>query len=129
MPVCTSFDTNGRLEMTSSVWKQGCQWNYNNDDPTHNILFSIGTMCSDHFECDVPIDDGLTTCNTDRTYDIEFNYTETYWCHYTGLNTCNKLLASYKTERYFSVCGALYWAYTCHSKFPAFYSFYLGVVG
>ena len=98
------------------MWKQGCQWNYNDADPTHDILSVVQGMCHNHFDCDVPIDDGLLSCNTDYTYNTTFDYTETYWCHDKGWYSCNKLLPSQHTGRYFSICGALYWGYTCDSK-------------
>jgi hypothetical protein len=54
------------------MWKQGCQWNYNDADPTHDILSVVQGMCHNHFNCDVSIDDGLLSCNTDYTFNRRF---------------------------------------------------------
>lgn len=117
-PVCTSFDTNGSLEITKGTWSYGCEWSYNHANPWRNLKTTVSSYCTNYWKCEVPIlESSLATCYTNTSSITEFDYTETYVCHDKGWYTCNKQLPSYKPEQYYSICGALYWGYTCHSKF------------
>ena len=101
------------------VWSKGCQWNYNNVDPWYDRIAKVQSYCNNHWQCSVPITEvGLDqTCSTDTTSVTNFEYTEQYWCHDKGHYWCTKLLPSEKNDRYFSLCGSLWWRYTCISTF------------
>jgi hypothetical protein len=112
------------LDITRSSWTHGCAWDYNTDDywyfnpedATHNGLAHVESLCDNHFDCEVLINDSLTWCFTSNDYDVELTYTEYYRCGW-GWLTCSRTKYRYYTNRLISFCGVMYWDYSCTSKF------------
>lgn len=124
-PECHIYHTNGSLDILLSNWTHGCAWDYNTDDywfykpedTWHNGISHTDSLCHNHYDCDVLINDSLTWCYTSRDYDVEFTYKEYYRCGWGWEDeACSRTKVSYYTNRYISFCGTMYWEYGCISK-------------
>ncbi|XP_063406150.1 uncharacterized protein LOC134690108 [Mytilus trossulus] len=118
-PECHIYHTNGSLDILLSNWTHGCAWDYNTDDywfykpedTWHNGITHTDSLCHNHYDCDVLINDSLTWC---RDYDVEFTYKEYYRCGWGWEDeACSRTKVSYYTNRYISFCGTMYWEYGC----------------
>lgn len=130
-PECHIHHTNGTLDVTLANWTHGCAWDYNTDDywffkSTDRWIDGISwvdSLCHNHYDCDVLINDSLSWCYESNDYDVEFTYTEYYRCSWGWYenewfsNECSRPKVTTYTNRYVSFCGAMYWDFKCISKY------------
>jgi hypothetical protein len=116
---CYDYNTYGRISVASATWKYGCGWNFNTVNPSdQNVIGALSGHCTNYNRCSPTVNDGnIGSCTSAYAYSgSSYSYPDTYWCNHYGWYSCDRSLSSYNTLPYYSICGKLYWGYTCKSK-------------